>query len=77
MNMPRFFVLRVWNAPSAFRAVVRDVGSERTAYFSDSDALCRFLLGGEDPADRPGALHPPTGETERAPALRRTPPCIR
>jgi hypothetical protein len=75
MDKPRLFVLRVWTAPAAFRAVVRDEVPERTAYFSDPDALCRFLLGGEDPANRPIDRCPPAGgPAPPAPAAGRTPP---
>jgi hypothetical protein len=74
MDMPRLFVLRVWNAPLAFRAVVRDVGPERTAYFSDPDALCRFLFGCEVPAGPPKGSCPPTVGPEPAPPACRTPP---
>jgi hypothetical protein len=74
MDMPRLFVLRVWSAPSDFRAVVRDVALDRIAHFTDPSALCCFLFGGEVPADRSTNHCPLTGMPETSGSAGRTPP---
>ncbi len=45
MNTPRLLVLRIWTSPEPFRAVVRELDSEQIEYFTDPEALCRFVLG--------------------------------
>lgn len=50
MDVPRIVVLRLWLEPGQFRAMVRELGPERTRQFHDPQALLRYLIA---PPDRP------------------------
>ncbi len=60
MDLPRLLVLRIWNGPERFRAVVRELEPARTRLFNDLGGLCAFLHdGGADEADVPSRSNPP------------------
>ncbi len=57
MELPRLLVLRIWNEPERFRALVRDLEPDSTHLFTDPEALFAYLRADRDdvgPASPPG-----------------------
>ena len=57
MDTPRLLVLRIWDEPKKFRAVVREFDPERTHLFADLGQLVTFLRTNEEienQQDEPG-----------------------
>lgn len=62
MKLPRLLVLRIWNEPERYRAVVRELEPDRTRVFGDPDALIAFLREGTA-VDAPATGHGPGADS--------------